>query len=246
LVTGGARGIGLGIAQTFRANGHAVVIADIDRAGGEAAAQLLGDPNSARFVYADLTRENDVVALVEQTAAAFGRIDTVCNNAGIEVYRRAEAVPSEEWEAVQNTNVRGAFYCIKHAYPHLAATRGSILQIASVQAYANEPEIAPYAASKAALLGMTRAMAIDFGRDGVRINAICPGAIHTAMTEQFLRDQPDPAAMLERFQRSIPLGRLGTPEDVAELAFFLASDKAAYITGASFVVDGGLLTRLAL
>ena len=246
VVTGGARGIGLGIAQLFAENGYAVVIADRDSARGKIAAKELPVEAAVRFVCADIAQEAAVQALMAETAEAFGRLDVLCNNAGIETYRAADAVSSEEWDATQSTNVRGAFLCIKYAYPHLARARGSVVNIASVQSFANEPQAAAYAASKAALLGMTRAMAIDFAPAHVRVNAICPGAVDTPMMDGFLRQQPDPEAARSRLCAAIPLGRLAVPRDVAEVALFLSSSKASYITGASFLVDGGLLARLAL
>ncbi len=176
----------------------------------------------------------------------FGRIDVLCNNAGIERYRPADEYTSEDWTAIVDTNLRGAFLCSKYAYPHLKASAGSIVNIASVQAFANEPKISVYAATKAGLMGLTRSMALDFAADGVRVNAVCPGAIQTGMMEVFLRNQPNPEETVTSMGRAIPLGRVGQPEDIARAVWFLASPAAAYITGTSLVVDGGLLSRLAL
>jgi NAD(P)-dependent dehydrogenase (short-subunit alcohol dehydrogenase family) len=246
LVTGGARGIGLGIAQLFAENGYAVVIADRDAALGNQAAANLSLTSEARFIAADIGVESDVQNLIAETIQAFAGLNVLCNNAGVEKYKNAELITSEEWDAIQNTNIRGAFLCTKYAFPHLALTQGSVVNIASVQSFANEPQAAPYAASKAGLLGMTRAMAIDFAPAQVRVNAVCPGAVDTPMMDEFLRLNPHPEEFRSHVRASIPLGRLAVPKDVAEVALFLASSKASYITGASIVVDGGLLARLAL
>lgn len=246
LVTGGARGIGRGIAQLFAENGYAVVIADRNRALGTETAEKLSLTGEVRLIASDIGVESEVQNLIAETVQTFGRLDVLCNNAGIENYKNAELISSEEWDAIQNTNLRGAFLCIKYAFPYLALHHGSVVNIASVQSFANESQAAPYAASKAGILGMTRAMAIDFGPTQVRVNAICPGAVDTPMMDDFLRLHPDPEEFRSHIRATIPLGRLAVPRDVAEVALFLASSRASYITGASFVVDGGLLARLAL
>ena len=168
----------------------------------------------------------------------------LCNNAGIERYRRAEEYTIDDWNSISETNLRGAFLCTKYAYPFLKKTRGCIVNISSVQGFANEPQISAYAASKAGLLGLTRGMALDFAADGVRVNVVCPGAIRSGMMEPFIKDQPDPEEAVKAIGRTIPLGRVGQPEDIAQAVYFLASPAASYITGAALVVDGGLLSRL--
>jgi meso-butanediol dehydrogenase/(S,S)-butanediol dehydrogenase/diacetyl reductase len=168
----------------------------------------------------------------------------LCNNAGIERYRRADEYTLDDWNAISETNLRGAFLCTKYAYPFLKKTGGCIVNISSVQGIANEPQISAYAATKAGLLALTRGMALDFAGDGVRVNAICPGAIQSGMMEPFIKDQPDPVEAVKAIGRTIPLGRVGQPEDIAQAVYFLASPAAGYITGAALVVDGGLLSRL--
>jgi NAD(P)-dependent dehydrogenase (short-subunit alcohol dehydrogenase family) len=245
LVTGGAYGIGRGIIQEFASHGAAVVIADRDRErGAQLDALLKAEGVQVLFVPTDVRIEAQIQKLVEQVAEFFGRIDVLCNNAGIECYRRAEEYTSDEWNAISETNLRGAFLCTKYAYSLLKQTRGCVVNISSVQAIANEMRISVYAATKAGLLALTRGMALDFAADGVRVNAVCPGAIQTGMMEPFLKNQPDPDEALKAIGRNIPIGRVGQPADVARAVYFLASPEAAYITGATLVVDGGLLTRL--
>ena len=183
-------------------------------------------------------------ALITQTVEAFGRIDVLCNNAGIERYRTADEYTIDDWNAISETNLRGAFLCTKYTYPLLKESKGCVVNISSVQAFANEPKISVYAATKAGLLALTRGMALDFAADGVRVNAVCPGAIQTGMMEPFIKDQPDPVEAVKAIGRTIPLGRVGQPEDIAQAVYFLASPAASYITGATLVVDGGLLGRL--
>jgi NAD(P)-dependent dehydrogenase (short-subunit alcohol dehydrogenase family) len=184
--------------------------------------------------------------MIEQVEAEYARADVLCNNAGIEQYRRPEEYTTDEWNAIHETNLRGAFLCSKAAYPLLKAAKGSIVNISSVQAFANEQKISAYAATKAGLLGLTRAMALDFAADGIRVNAVCPGAIRTGMMEAFLRNDPNPEETVKKIGESIPLSRVGQPEDVAKAVYFLASADASYITGATLVVDGGLLSRLSI
>lgn len=245
LVTGGAYGIGRGIVQEFSRKGDAVVIADRDAERGlllEKSIKAAG--GRVLFVATDVRNEGQIQALVRQTEETFSRIDVLCNNAGIERYRRPEEYTLEDWNDISETNLRGAFLCAKYAYPLLKKSRGSIVNISSVQAFANEARISAYAATKAGLLALTRGMSLDFAADGVRVNAVCPGAIQTGMMEPFIQDQPDPVEAVKAIGRTIPLGRVGQPEDIAQAVYFLASPAAAYITGATLVVDGGLLSRL--
>lgn len=245
LVTGGAYGIGRGIARQFSGRGYTVVIADRDATRGQALESEFKTAGSrGLFVHTDVRVETDIQSLLEKVLANFGRLDVLCNNAGIECYKRPEDYTLDDWNAISETNLRGAFLCSKYAIPLLKRNRGCIVNISSVQAIANEPQISAYAASKAGLLGLTRGMALDFAADGVRVNAVCPGAIQTGMMEPFLKDQPDPDEAVKAIGRTIPLGRVGQPEDIAEAVYFLSSQAASYITGAVLVVDGGLLTRL--
>jgi NAD(P)-dependent dehydrogenase (short-subunit alcohol dehydrogenase family) len=246
VVTGGAYGIGRAIVQQFAAHDNSVVIADInaDR-GGSLERDLRNKGLSALFIKADVRMESDVERLIKGSTDAFGRIDVLCNNAGIEHYRRAEQYTLQEWSAITDTNLKGTFLCSKYVFPVLRATKGCIVNISSVQAYATESQISVYAATKSGILGLTRGMALDFAADGVRVNAVCPGAIQTGMMEPFLAGEADVEKALQAIGGKIPMGRVGQPEDIAEAVYFLASSAARYITGASLVVDGGLLCKLA-
>jgi NAD(P)-dependent dehydrogenase (short-subunit alcohol dehydrogenase family) len=247
IVTGGAYGIGRGIVQEFLQHKECVVIIDRDEERGaalEKAAQNSG--GEATFIRTDVRQEYEVLRMVQRVEAKYGRVHVLCNNAGIEQYRRPEEYTSDEWNAIHETNLRGAFYCTKAAYPLLKTAKGCVINISSVQAFANEEKISAYAATKAGLLGLTRAMALDFAGDGIRVNAVCPGAIRSGMMEAFLKNDPQPEETVKKIGASIPLGRVGLPEDVAKAVYFLTSPDASYITGATLVVDGGLLSRLSI
>jgi NAD(P)-dependent dehydrogenase (short-subunit alcohol dehydrogenase family) len=245
IVTGGAYGIGRGIVQHFAGKSESVVIADRDKERGTALeCSIKAAGGQVLFVSTDIRIESQIESLMRRVSEVFGRIDVLCNNAGIERYRRADEYTIEDWNAISETNLRGTFLCTKYAYPLLKKARGCVVNISSVQGVANEPQISAYAASKAGLLGLTRGMALDFAADGVRVNAICPGAIQSGMMEPFIKDQPDPEEAVKAIGRTIPLGRVGQPEDIAAAVYFLASQSASYITGATLVVDGGLLSRL--
>jgi NAD(P)-dependent dehydrogenase (short-subunit alcohol dehydrogenase family) len=245
IVTGGAYGIGRGIVEEFASNGFAVVIADRDNERGEMLQGKMQESRlCTRFIQTDVRSEADIESLATRTVEEFGRLDVLCNNAGVERYRRPEEYTTEDWNTIIDTNLRAAFLTVKYCYLHLKSSRGSIVNISSVQAFANEKEISLYAASKAGIIALTRGMALDFARDGIRVNAVCPGIIHSGMLEPVLQNAADPEVALKAIGNTVPLGRIGQPADIAKAVSFLTSQSASYITGTTLVVDGGLLTRL--
>lgn len=248
IVTGGSYGIGRGIANYFARRQDAVVIAARDPQRGLAAeGAIRAASGRALFIATNVREEESIRAMVQRAVEEWGRIDVLCNNAGIERYARADEYTSEDFDAIHSTNLRGMFLCAKYSFPHLRDRGGSIVNISSVQAVANEPNISVYAAAKAGILGLTRGLAIDFAPLGVRVNAVCPGAIgDTGMMENALKSVADPAAVIDAASKAIPLGRMGTPEEVAAAVYFLASPQASYISGTTLAVDGALLARLAI
>lgn len=247
LVTGAAYGIGRGIARYFAARGDTVLIADLNAERGKSVEDTIrSEGGSAAFVLANVREEASVQQVFERVEREWGRLDVLCNNAGVEIYRRADELTLQDWNAMVDTNLRGAFFCSKYGFPLLQRTKGCIVSISSVQAVAGERHSSIYAATKAGLLALTRGMALDFAQAGVRVNAICPGAIQSGMMESYLTQESDPEAVVASMNKIIPLGFLGQPEHISGVAYFLASPEAAYITGATLVVDGGLLARLAL
>jgi NAD(P)-dependent dehydrogenase (short-subunit alcohol dehydrogenase family) len=240
LVTGAASGIGRAIAQRFVREGAAVLFADLDESAGAAAAEeAVRAGGRARFMRTDVSQAADCAGAVEEGIAGFGALHILVNCAG--VIRRATVTELSEadWDLVMDVNAKSVFLMSRAAIPHLAAVRGSILNIASGWGLAPGPRAAAYCASKAAVVLLTKAMAIDHGAQGIRVNCICPGDTDTPMLRQEARQlgQQDADFLAEAARR--PLGRVGRPEEIADAAVFLASDAAQFITGTALVVDGG-------
>jgi NAD(P)-dependent dehydrogenase (short-subunit alcohol dehydrogenase family) len=240
IITGAAAGIGAAIAERFSEAGAAVVLFDVNGEGARRLEQKLRQIGRALAVPGDVSREEDVKAAVEQTIREFGILDILVNNAGIEVAGPMVDITSGNWDRQLDVNLKGVFLCSKYAIPHLRGHGGAIVNISSVHAFVSYEGNAAYDASKAGMLGLTRALALEHGREGIRVNAICPGYIDTPMMDEWLRLQPDSAATMRQVLGVHPLGRIGTPRDVADAALFLASDAASFITGTFLVVDGGM------
>jgi meso-butanediol dehydrogenase / (S,S)-butanediol dehydrogenase / diacetyl reductase len=237
LVTGAAAGIGFGVASRFAAAGARVAVFDIDGPGAQCSAEALP---GAIAIQGDVASEADTRAAVERTVSAFGRLDTLVNNAGIELNGTVTEMAPDAWDRQMAVNLRGAFLFSRAAIPAMRGAGGSIVNIASVHAFVSWPRCPAYDTTKAGLIGLTRAMALDHGRDGIRVNAICPGYIETPLLEQWFNTLDDREAARRNVIAAHPVGRMGTPRDIAEAVLFLASDAASFITGASLVVDGGM------
>lgn len=246
IVTGAGKGIGQGIARVFVKYGAKVVVADWDEdAGLGTAEELRRSGGNAIFVKCDVSNEEQVKAMIQAAIASYGRLNILVNNAGIGVYKTVLDTTSEDWDRCLGVNLKGVFLCSKYAIPHIkAAGGGAIVNIASVHSYQNVGGTAPYAASKGGVVALTRVMAIDHGRDNIRVNAICPGWIYTPLIQGIFAASPDPEEAKRAVERRQILGRLGRPEEVGEAAAFLASDEASYITGASLMVDNGMTAQL--
>jgi len=239
IVTGGADGLGRACIRELGAQGARVAIGDVDEVRGAAAAAELGEVG--RFVRCDVAAAADVARLVEETVRVFGRIDGLLSNAGIEGNGSVETCDEETWDRVLAVNLKGMFLSAKFVVPHMrVAGGGSILNMASVSGFWGEPNTVAYNAAKGGVIGLTRAMAMDHGRDGIRVNCLCPGYHATGMPARFFAAQPDPAAMAAAVDDLIAVRRMGEPEDLARTAAFLLSDANASITGAAIVLDGGM------
>jgi NAD(P)-dependent dehydrogenase (short-subunit alcohol dehydrogenase family) len=242
IITGAATGIGRAAARLFADAGARLALADVRRAELEAtAAEVRTTGGDVTTVVVDLARPEDCAAVVEAAMRAHGRLDVVFNNAGVGtmvVGGTVETIPLERWDLAQDVNVRAIYLVSRAAVPHLrAAGGGSIVNTASVAAFrgSRERPSHAYAASKGAILALTRAMAASYGTDRIRVNAICPGTIRTRLTADIIEGAEREAAA----GRGIPLGRVGEPEDIARCALFLSSDDSTWITGIEIVVDGG-------
>jgi NAD(P)-dependent dehydrogenase (short-subunit alcohol dehydrogenase family) len=240
LITGGAVGIGAGIAQRFSEAGAVVVILDVNGAGALRMEQQLCQTGRARAIQGDVASEDQVKSAVERIVAEFGNLDVLVNNAGIDVEGPLVEMSSSVWDRQLDVNLKGAFLCSKYAIPPMRGRGGAIVNISSVRAFVSYEGNAAYDASKAGMIGLTRALALEHGRDRIRVNAICPGYIDTPMMDDWLRMQADPEATIRQVVSIHPLGRMGTPRDVAEATLFLASDAAAFISGTFLVVDGAM------
>lgn len=235
LITGGATGIGRAIALRFAQEGARVVVADINDADGQATASEA----HAIFVHCDTSQPDHVRAAVDHAVAAFGGLDALVNSAAhLGGPHDAAAMSPSEWREVLSVTLDGVFYCSKFAVPEMIKRGGgSIINISSVEGMMGTAGHAAYVTGKSALFGLTRSMAIDFGKQGIRVNAISPGIIDSGRPD-IERSKQDPTRV--RFWREMTvLDRLGRPEEVAAAALFLASDEASYITGQNLAVDGG-------
>jgi len=237
IVTGAAGGIGLATARRFGAEGAKVVVADLHAEKAEAAAKSVkqaGAPDAVGIA-CDVGKESDVQNCVEQTTDRFGRIDVVVNNAGLMIFAPIEQLTSEQWLNVLSVDLLGAFYFTREAFRRMTGG-GAIVNVSSIHAVETSPSVAAYAAAKAALVSLTRSAALEGKPKKIRVNAVLPGAIDTPM----LWNNPNVKAGLEKIQRT----DVGKPEDIAATIAYLASDDAAFVQGASVVVDGGRLDKL--
>jgi NAD(P)-dependent dehydrogenase (short-subunit alcohol dehydrogenase family) len=240
VITGAGSGIGRASALEFAREGARVVVADLNLAGAlETVRQIEAGGGQALAVETDVARPESVQTLVAQTLEAFSQVHVLVNNAAIQVNKTVEDTTVEEWNREINVNLGGVFLCSKFFLPHLRRTRGCIINMSSVNGFFVEPRCAGYCATKAAIIGLTKAMAIDHGKEGIRVNCMCPGYIDAGLAWGYFEAQPDPAAARATAGKLHALWRIGRPEEVGRVAVFLASDEASFMTGSAVVVDGG-------
>ena len=246
-ITGAGRGIGKGIAEVLATKGASVTIAEINEQTGRATAdQLRLAGYEAQFFPVDIRSEDAIKAGIAAHVQRFGGLDILVNNAGQNQHFDASRMTVDEWERSMSLNLRGAWLCSKHALP-IMATQGAgvIISIASVHATMTATNFFPYNVAKSGILGLTRSLALDWGPSNIRAVAVSPGWVLTQPAIDFLEAADDPEAEEQRVKDLHPLKRIGEPKNIGHLVAFLASDEASYITGAEFVIDGGMSARFA-
>ena len=241
LISGGAQGIGAATARLLAREGAAVVIGDVlEDKGRETEAQIAEAGGQALFVRLDVTREDDWLQAIQTTVATFGRLDVLVNNAGISGRGTVEEISIDAWDRVMAVNAKGVFLGTKLAIPEMRKVGGgSIINISSIYGIVGSETSASYHASKGAVRIFTKAAAIQYAGDGIRVNSIHPGFVDSPMTE---RHHAIPEVRQDRLAKT-PLGRLGTPEDIAPGILYLASDESSFVTGSELVIDGGMTAR---
>lgn len=245
-ITGAGLGLGRAAAIRMAEEGAAIAILDILEEEGAALAEAItAGGGSARFWCCDVSREAEVKRVLDEVAARLGRLDTLVNNAGVSgANKPTHEITEAEWDWVQAINVKGVFFCTKHAIAHLrAAGGGSIINLSSIYGLVGGADVPPYHASKGAVRLMTKTDALTYAPDRIRVNSIHPGFIWTPMVEKHLRNAGDLEAGRKAADALHPLGHIGEPDDIAWACVYLASDEAKFITGSELVIDGGYTAR---
>ena len=245
VITGGAFGIGKGTAIEFAREGAKVCIADIDNSAGlNVISEIKNSGSAGIFVEADVSKSDQCKHVIDETVKSFGAIDILFNNVGIQPphsYLNVEDTPEEMWDQILDVNLKSYFLMSKYAIPEIRKRAGGvIINTASVQGIQSQPLVPAYAATKGAILSLTRQMSLDYAHENIRVLAVCPGAIDTKMMREVAKTESDDTdAVIEKYGLTHPLGRIGLPEDIANVVLFLSSDKANFMTGEYVCIDGG-------
>jgi NAD(P)-dependent dehydrogenase (short-subunit alcohol dehydrogenase family) len=249
IVTGGAKGIGSGICRAFSRDGAHVLCADVDVKAGERLAAESGSlSGQIRFQEADVAQNDACRSLARTAVSEWGGVDILCNNVGVQPtssYVPAHELSEEAWDYILNVNLKSAFLMIRHCVPEMIKRGGGvIINTASVQGLQSTKGVCAYAASKGGILSLTRQLALEYAGDNVRVLAVSPGTIDTPLVDEALQAMGgNETEHRERMSRSHPIGRIGTPDDIAQAVLFLASEKASFMTGENVCVDGGMMAK---
>ena len=246
LVTGGALGIGRAVCELVAERGGAVSIVDIDEsAGRELCVSIEKAGGMAMFSRVDVANFDQMKAAAEATNAKFGSLDSLVVSAGIQRYGTAISTDDSQWNEVLNVNLKGAWNAARASIPFMRAVDGgTIVNVSSVQALASQQNVLAYTVSKHGLIGLTRSIAMDFAKENIRANAVCPGTVDTPMLAWAASLDPDPQSVYDACNAMHPLGRIARPREIAEVVAFLAHESSSFVTGAVWTVDGGLLTQI--
>jgi NAD(P)-dependent dehydrogenase (short-subunit alcohol dehydrogenase family) len=242
LITGAGSGIGRAIALRFAQEGADVVVVDWKpEAGKETVRMVQAEGGNALYVEADVSQEADAKNMVEAAVAAYGRLDILCNNAAIQVFGTIPDTPGADWHKVMDVNLKSVYLGCKYAIPQMIAQGGgSVVNTSSILGLVGDPDLPAYGATKGGILAMTAAMAQAHGKQNVRVNSICPGDVATPLVLEYFDQFSDPEEARNRVASEYALGRIAEPEEIANVALFLASDESSFVTGTYIVVDGGL------
>jgi NAD(P)-dependent dehydrogenase (short-subunit alcohol dehydrogenase family) len=245
VITGGGFGIGKAIALRFAKEGARVAVADVDeRAGRKTAEAIAGMRGRSLFYRLDVSVEEDFARVLDAVEEELGPVDVMVNNAGVGVAGSVAEQTESEWDLMMNVNAKGTFFGCKHAVRHmLPRNRGCIINVASAAGMVGVSNRAGYGASKATIIGLTKSVAIDYAEHGIRVNSVSPGTVDSPWIRKILADHPHPEQARRQMEQRQPVGRMGTPEEIAALAVYLASDESSFMTGSNVVIDGGLTAR---
>jgi NAD(P)-dependent dehydrogenase (short-subunit alcohol dehydrogenase family) len=245
IVTGAGSGIGKASAELFAQEGASVVVVDWNKQTGAETVEEIGRAGGqATYCYADVSNPRDAEAMVTTAVQEYGRLDALFNNAAIQIMAKLVETTEDVWDRILRVNLKGVFLGCKYAIPTMIQTGGgSIINMASILGFVADPDLAAYCAAKGGVINLTRVTALTYGPQGVRANCICPGDVDTPLVQDYFNKDPDPGRLRREVSSKYALRRIATPQEVAQLAVFLASDGSSFVTGSTMVIDGGLTVK---